>query len=135
VSDGDTLIRFLANDKAFPPGFRPSFALKGGYLLLATSPDAIKAFRPPTDSPKPGGDVPFARFSGTSARAYLLAHREPLAKFLSDAGAGPEKEVLTHLDQFAAVLELLDRAEVLSRGDGTTTRLLVRVRLAKPLKK
>src|SRR5205823_349244 len=132
VPDGDVVIRSLANDKAFPPGFRPSFALKGGYLLLATSPDAIKSFRPPTGAPKPGGEAAVARFSGTSARAYLLAHRGPLAKFLSDAGAGSEKEVLTHLDQFAAVLELLDRAEVLSRADGTTTRLLVRVKFAKP---
>jgi hypothetical protein len=135
VADGNTTIRSLVNDKAFPAGFRPSFALKDGYLLLATTPEAIKAFRPPATAPKPGGEALLARFSGTTARAYLLAHRTPLAKFLSDAGAGAEKEVLTHLDQFAAVLELFDRVELLTRGDDTSTRLIVRVTFAKPLKK
>jgi hypothetical protein len=135
AKDGDVVIRSLVNNKAFPAGFRPSFALKNGYLLLATSPDAIKAFRAPATPATPGGEVPLARFSGTAARAYLLAHREPLAKFLSGAGAGPEQEVLTNLDQFAAVLELFDRVELLARGDATTYRVILRVSFAKPLKK
>jgi hypothetical protein len=54
---------------------------------------------------------------------------------LSDAGAGPEKDVLTHLDEFAAVLELFDRVELLTRGDDAGCRLTVRVTFAKPLKK
>jgi hypothetical protein len=135
VMDGNTTIRSLVNDKGFPAGFRPSFALKEGYLLLATTPEAIKAFRVPVAAPKAGGDIPLVRFSGTAARAYLLAHRVSLAKFLSDAGAGPESEVIANLDQFAAVLELLDRVELLTRGDDTTSRLTVRVTFAKPLKK
>jgi hypothetical protein len=135
AKDGDAVLRSLVNDKAFPAGFRPSFALKGGYLLLATSPEAIKAFRPPAAAPKSGGEVPLVRVSGTAARAYLLAHRGPLAKFLADAGAGSEPEVLTHLDQFAAVLELFDRVELLARGDDASARLTIRVTFAKPLKK
>jgi hypothetical protein len=133
--DRGAVIRSLVNEKAFPAGFRPSFALKDGFLLLATSPDAIKSFRPPAATPKPGGDVPLVRFSGTAARAYLHDHRAALARALTDAGAGPEQEVLTHLDQFAAVLELFDRVELLTRGDPDGCRLTLRVTFAKPLKK
>lgn len=132
--DGDAVIRTLVNDKGFPAGFRPSFALKKGYLLFATSPAGIEAFRPPAAAPKPGA-APLARFSGTAVRTYLKAHRGPVAKLLSDAGAGAEKDVLAHLDEFAAVLELFDRIEVLTRGDDAGCRLTVRVTLAKPLKK
>lgn len=135
TKDGDAVIHTLVNAKAFPAGFRPSFALKKGYLLLATSPEAITAFRPPDAAPKSGGDVLLARASAVGVRAYLQSHRTPLAKFLADAGAGPEAEVLTHLDQFTAVLELFDRVEVLTRGDDTGVRLTVRVTFAKSLKK
>ena len=41
-------IKYLANDKAYPPGLQPAFALKGGYLVLASSPEAIRRFTPPT---------------------------------------------------------------------------------------
>src|SRR5262249_26548574 len=34
-------IQYLANDKVFPSGLQPAFALKEGYLLLASSPEAI----------------------------------------------------------------------------------------------
>lgn len=132
--DGGGVIRTLVNDKGFPAGFRPSFALKKGYLLFSTSPAAIQAFRPPAAAAKPG-DAPLARFSGAAARTYLHAHRGPVAKLLSDAGAGPEKDVQAHLDQLADVLELFDRVELLTRGDAAGCRLTVRVTFAKPLKK
>ncbi|MBY0456171.1 MAG: hypothetical protein K2V38_02415, partial [Gemmataceae bacterium] len=38
--DGEVVIKSLSGGM-FPAGVRPSFALKGGYLVLATSPDAI----------------------------------------------------------------------------------------------
>jgi hypothetical protein len=133
--DGDVVIRSLVNDKAFPPGFRPSFALKGGYLLVATSPEAIKSFTPPARTPGSGGEVPVIRFSGTATRAYLLANRTKLAKFLSQTGNGDEVELLQQIDQIAAVLEPIDRVELSTRGDADGLRLAVRVRFVKPLKK
>jgi hypothetical protein len=128
-------IKSLANDKGFPPGFRPSFAVKGGFLLVATSPDAIKGFRPPAGVPADGAEVPVARFSAAAARAYLSAHGEELARLLAGAGMGDATVIRTHLNQFGDVLELVDRADVLSRGDETGLRVWVRVKFAKPLKK
>ena len=132
---GDVVIRSLVNDKAFPPGFRPSFAMKGGYLLLASSPDAIAAFQPPTGKSEPGAEVPLARFSASVTRVYLQAHRIQVAKLLADAGQADEKDLLKQLDQIIAVLEPLDRVEVVTRGDADGMRLAVRVQFVKPLKK
>jgi hypothetical protein len=131
--DGDAVIKSLTGD-GFPAGFRPCFALKGGYLLLSTSPDALKAFKPPAGEPKAGGDVPLARFSGTATRAYLTANAAPLAKFLATAGAGAEKELAEQLAGLAAVLEPLDTVELLARGDDAGAKLMLRVKTAKPLK-
>ncbi|HEV3438017.1 MAG TPA: hypothetical protein VG122_11700 [Gemmata sp.] len=128
-------ITTLVNDK-FPPGFSPSFALVGGYLVIATSPDAIKRFEVPglKNSP-PTGFSTVAKFSGTQSRAYLLAHGPELAKFLADLGVGPEKTLREQLDGLTSVLELIDSADIITRGDENGMRLAVRINLAKPLKK
>ncbi|HXD87703.1 MAG TPA: hypothetical protein VN641_14500, partial [Urbifossiella sp.] len=134
TDDSDNVITSLVNDKKFPAGFRPSYAFKGGFLLVASSPDAIKRFRKPKEAPS-GSEALLARFSGSATRAYLQAHREPLARFLSSAGNGSEKDLLRQFDQAATVLELVDRVEVFSRGDDSGLRLAARFTFAKPLRK
>ena len=37
-------VHYFVNDQRFPPGFRPAFAAKDGYLLLASSPEAVRRF-------------------------------------------------------------------------------------------
>jgi hypothetical protein len=134
--DGDVVIKSLAGD-GLPAGFRPCFALKGGYLVVSTSPDAIKSFRAPTADAKPGGDVPLVRFNATATRAYLTSHAPALAKFLASAGAsdGNEKAILEQIGGFAAILEPMDKVELLTRGDATGLKVMLRVKTAKPLKK
>jgi hypothetical protein len=39
-----------------------------------------------------------------------------------------------HIDQLAAVLELVDRIELVTRGSDTGLRLALRAKLVKPLK-
>ncbi len=132
--DGDAIITTLVNGTTFPPGFRPAFAAKGGCLVVAGAPEAIRRFRTPTGVPAVTEEVVAVRFSGAATRAYILAHREQLVGFLAKAGSGPEKEILKHLDQFATVLEPIERVELLSRGSKTGVRLAIRVQFVKPLK-
>jgi hypothetical protein len=131
--DGDAVIKVLSGD-GLPPGLRPCFALKDGYLLLSTSPDAIRAFRAPPDAPKPG-DALLARFSGSAARTYLGAHGGRVAKLLSAAGAGGEKELAGQLAVLSQALEPLERVELVARGDATGVKLALRFTPTKPLKK
>ena len=70
--DGDVVIKSLTGE-AFPAGFRPCFAMKGGYLLVSTHPDAIRSFMAPTAEPKPGGDVPLARLNATAGQSVRRA--------------------------------------------------------------
>lgn len=135
TEDGDVIITSLVNDKVFPPGFRPSFAYKAGYLVVATSPGAVRRFTAPKSGSGAGEESLLARFSGAGTRAYLQAHREPLAKFLSATGHGNETELLKQIDQAATVLGLLDRAEVVTHGDADGMRIALRAKLAKGLKK
>jgi hypothetical protein len=127
----DGRITTLTGAKAFPPGVRPSFAVKGGYLLLATSPDAIRRFHPPSDeaSGTDGGAV-VARASGTAIREYLREHRAGLAKVLGSDEGG----TAATFGQLGALLEPIDRAEVVVRGTDRGLRVAVRVRAVRPLK-
>jgi hypothetical protein len=129
-------IKSLVNEKGFPPGFRPSFAIKQGYLVLATSPDAIKRFDPTVPKPAlPRETSTLAKLNGTQMRAYLQTHGAKLAKFLADIGIGNEKGLAEHIANLADVLELVDSAEVILRSDEKGLQIAVRVNPAKPLKK
>lgn len=134
TQDGDVTITSLVNDKGFPPGVRPSFAMKGGYLVVAGDPDAIRRFRPPTTDPKPGGEVVLARFNGPATRHYLEKNGPRLAGFLGGLGAGDEKQLADLTRQLVVALEPLDRVEVVTRGDEASLRVAVRVKLVKPLR-
>ncbi|HEX4607752.1 MAG TPA: hypothetical protein VH092_06040 [Urbifossiella sp.] len=128
----DGRLTTLVGEKAFPPGVRPSFAVKGGFLVFSTSPDAIRRFRPPSDAPAAGanGEAVVARVSGPAVRAYLREHGAVLARVLGGDAAGTEQT----LDQLVVLLDPIERAEVLVRGTETGIRLTVRVRLVRPLK-
>ena len=118
--DGDTVIKSLSG-QAFPAGVRPCFALKDGYLVLSTSPDAIKAFKAPTGEPKPGVACRWARFNATAARDYLTTQRPGTAKLLSAAWCGRREDARAWSNSpcLAAVLEPVEKVELLARGDAT----------------
>jgi hypothetical protein len=132
--DGDAVVKWLSGD-GLPAGFRPCFALKGGYLIVATSPEAIKAFRAPAAEPKAGGDVPLVRFGASSTRAYLTSAGPQLAKLLAPIGVGEEKALQDQFGLLAGLMEPLDRVELLTRGDATGAKLVLRVKPVKPFRK
>lgn len=130
-ASADGRITTLVGEKAFPPGVRPSFAVKGGFLVLATSPEAIRRFRPPSDAaPATNGEAVVARVSGAAVRTYLREHRDALTRVVG----GDAAEAGRTFDQFAALLEPVERAEVVVRGSETGLRLSVRARLVRPLR-
>ena len=133
VVDSHDGVTSLVNEKGFPAGFQPSYVFKNGWLVVSSSPQAVRRFREPKAA-SANGEAMLLRISGTAIRAYLQTHREPFAKFLATNGRGEEKDLIRQFEQAATVLELLDRIELAARGDDTGVRLVARLRLAKPLK-
>jgi hypothetical protein len=132
--DGETVIKSLAGDR-LPAGLRLCYALKSGHLIVATSPDAIRAFKAPTGGPQPGGDMPLARLNAAAARGYLGAHAPALAKLLAASGAGDERALAGQLALLGLALEPVEKVELLARGDASGLNLMLRVQTTKPLKK
>ncbi len=104
-------IKYLTNDKLFPPGFQPAFAVKDGYLLVATTPDAIAHFRLHDKKPVEQNDTPILRVSAPEL-AKLLEHRQDhiLASLT-------EKDAKKNLENVIGLLRLFERMTLSQHGD------------------
>jgi hypothetical protein len=127
-------VKYLSNPKRFPHGLRPAFALRDGYLMLATSPEAMRLLAKPP-SGEASAEVPLMRVSLKELRRYLLTHRKALAVVLAEQNKAKPEEVENHLEGLTHALQLLDRLEISQRtGDGQAA-LTLRLMTSQPLRK
>jgi hypothetical protein len=112
-----------------PPGLQPAFAWKGGYLVLASTPDAVRRFVPPSqgDPPATDADVPLLRLALQGWAGYLRTYRGPVVSYFAEAYKAPAAQVERKIDRLLEVLDLFDGVEVVQRS--ATGRATVTVRL------
>jgi len=133
---GDIEVRYLANDQGFLPGLQPAFGFKEGYLVVASSPDAVKRFNPPKgDAILTGNEFPLVRFSACGWAAYVKAHREPLTTFLAESQQINRAEVTKGLDNLLGVLELFERIDLIQRTVPGQVTLTLKLKPATAMKK
>jgi hypothetical protein len=129
-------VKYVMNDDQFPAGLRPAFALKDGYLLLATSPEAIRRFRsaPSGTSDQSTAGTPLLKLSLGGWSQFLKEWREPLLEYAAAKNQVSKEEASRRMDHLLIVLQLFDRVEVTQRSGPGLVTLTLRVRTAKPLK-
>lgn len=107
-------VRYLESAKLFPPGLQPAYALKDGYLLLASSPQAILRFRAGSAA-APQGDTPLLRLSTRSLAEVLRQRREQVAAKLVHKQHLSAAQAQQQLARFLEVLDLFERVEISGR--------------------
>src|SRR5262245_58599393 len=118
MRQGDVEVHYLVQNKLFPQGVQPAFALKDGYLLLASCPEAIRRFEK-SDRPAPVGDAPLLRLSLVETAKLLKQHREALKTWLAEKNQIPPKAAGMLIDSLVAALAPFDRVTLTQRtGDG-----------------
>ena len=127
-------IKYLAGGSQFPPGLQPAFALKDGYLVLGTSPEALRRFESTEPMPK-DGDLPLLRVSLKGWRSYVETHRQSLAAALAEQKKSSPAEVEKQLDSLLLGLRAFDRLEISQRAAEGQVALTLRVRTTLPLRK
>ena len=127
-------VKYLVDDDRFPPGFRPSFALKSGYALFGSSPEVIGEFRPPPRSPKPTVEVPLMRLSLQEIVKYLDRRRNQLIEYNASRKQVSKEAAAQGLDNLVAVLKFFDRVEVFARPGSDRATIALRVHMSQPLK-
>jgi hypothetical protein len=110
---GAVEVRFLTNEKTFPKGLRPAFALKAGFLVVASTPEVVRAFAAEPAEPKAtSAEKPFLRMTLTEWATLLKAQRELwLQAMMADGKIGrPAAEQLA--DGLLLLLDQFDHLEV-----------------------
>jgi hypothetical protein len=109
-------VMFLSNDTLFPPGFRPACALKDGFLLLASSPDAIANFRLHDKKPDERKDTPLVRVSAPELAKLLEHRREHILTNLTDRQQMSAADAKKNLENVIGLLGLFDDLTLSQHG-------------------
>jgi hypothetical protein len=128
-------IKYIPGGGALPPGLEPALALRDGYLVLATSLEAVKRFRPTGPAPDPAAGVPLLRVSFKDARAYLRDRHEALAAALAEKEGVSVAETGQRLDRLLDGLQFLDRLELRQKATPGQVVFTLAVQPAQPFKK
>lgn len=124
----------FSNPKLFPPGFRPSYGIAQGHLVLAGSPERVTGFRRPENGPALDR-APFLRVSGPALREYIAKQGDGLSTWWADRQERPVADVKKEIVTLGEILQAIDRAEFFAQGRGEAMKLAVRVRFVQPLAK
>jgi len=128
-------VKYFVSDK-FPAGFQPAYAVRQGWWLVASSPDALARVSPRSPAPAVASDeVPLARLSVVALRAYLKQHREALTTAISAKNQLPRLEAAAQLEQLHAMLQTVDVIELTQRPSAGQVILTLRVKPSQPLRK
>jgi hypothetical protein len=136
TEQGSVPIKYFANDKQFPPGLQPAYALKDGYLVLASSPEAIRRFTSDETAGPMGYEIPLLRLSLRDWRQYLAGYKEALVAYSAERNRISKEEASRRLTNLIEGLEFFDRVELSQRlvRPGQITMVL-RIRTMLPLRK
>jgi hypothetical protein len=127
VTQGDVEVSFLTGGSMLPSGLQPAAALKGGYLVLANTPDAIRRFRADDAEAAQTAPAPLLRLSVPRLLDYLLTRREPIAAFLAANNHLSRETNQQWLAKIIQTLTLFDGLEVTQRAAEGQMRLSMRL--------
>jgi hypothetical protein len=134
VTEGSVQVKYLDSERLFPAGLQPAFALQDGYLVLASSPQAIRRFSTADRTRAAHDDTPLLRISFKAWREFLQERREPIIAFMAEKDKISKEEAGQRLEQVRANLQCVDHIELSQRGTAGQGTLSLRVRTAWALK-
>lgn len=133
-TQGNTAVRIIDGDPGLPPGLRPAYAWKRGYLVIASSPQAVRRFEPPEGgSVAQPSEVVLARLAVQNVAAYLRSRSGAWAAYLAKGDKGEEPAFGGRIDGLLAALDLFDTVELTQRVESHRATLTLRVKPADAL--
>lgn len=131
-------VKYFVEEKNFPVGFRPAFAMKNGYLVVASSPAAVRMFSGAGPHKKPASsdaEIPWVRISPLAMRQYLADRANAIAAQLAAQNQIPLDEASNRVNALREILGLLERIELTQRSTSDQFHLTLRIRAAHSLRK
>ncbi len=129
-------VKFLTGERILSAGLQPALALKDGYLVLATSPEAIRQFvvtgKPATSA---ANEAPWLRMSVSEVRRFALGRLDALAAHLAEMRQITAGEAREQLKSSLEFTQLFDRFELIRRADAGRMSLVARLSTEQPLRR
>lgn len=129
VTEKDFQMRVLSHDTLLPNGFKPTFAVKDGYLLFSGSPENVRKFAPPAPIEN-WDEATLLRISAAGWTKYLTEQRTAVAALVGKAAGLDTKNVEAKIDAIVPNLRAIDRLEVAVRGKGNVATVTLRIKMA-----
>jgi hypothetical protein len=127
VRQNEVEVVYLSNHKLFPPGFQPACALKDGFLVFASSPDAIVNFRSHDRKPDERKDTPLLRVSAPELAKLLEHRREHILMSLTDRQQMSPMGAKKNLENVIGLLGLFDHLTLSQRGNASEASWSIRL--------
>jgi len=127
-------VTYLSNDKLFPLGFQPACALKDGFLLVASSPDAIMNFRLHDRRPDERKETPLLRLSAPELAKLLEHRREHILVNLTDRQQMSVEDAKKNLENLIGLLGMFDRLTLSQHGNASQASWSIRLTPARSAK-
>ncbi len=127
LKQGDVEVKYLAGDKAFPPGFQPACALTEKFLIFATSPEAIAEFRWRDKPAAPAQESVLLRVSAPELAKLLEHRRDHILANLTASEKMPPEKARQNLANVIALLGLFERVTLSQHGDAGQASWIIRL--------
>jgi hypothetical protein len=128
-----TEVKYLVGEGVFPRGVRPAYALKDGYLVFASSPEAVRRFAA-GGAGKPSGQNALVRVSARALHRYLTERLDALAPVVAEQNKLPREEAARRLEAVRNVAGLLEHIEIAQSSEDGRLTLTLRLRATEPLR-
>ena len=129
---GKDTIAYLSNEKALPAGVRPAFAIRGDFLVVASTVEAVQRFAPPTAVPKDATGL-VLRASVSKFAEYLAEYKKPLSEVIASWSNRKAGEVVAEFTSASTLLELARSIDIRRTDEKSHIRITLRIQFAKPL--
>lgn len=127
VKQGKVIVKVLVHDGLFPAGVRPAWAVKEGFLLLASSPDAIARFGLHDTAAPTKGEAPLLRVSPLALGQFLKHRRAEVLLDLQKKNQLTLPEAERSFDQLLGLLDLFESITVSQRSEPGQASWVLRI--------
>lgn len=128
-------VKYLGSERGQAAGLQPAFALKDGYLVLASVPEAVGRFQLVERELPKGGDIPLLRVSIKEIRRFAKDRLDDLSSHVAEKHELSKDEARQRLEKVLATAELFDRLDLSRRTAPGRVTIALQLRTAAALRK
>jgi hypothetical protein len=127
IKQGKVIVKVLVQDGLVPAGVRPAWAVKDGFLLFASSPEAIARFGLRDTAAPIKGETPLLRVSPLALGQFLKHRRAEVLLDLQKKNQLTLPEAERNFDQLLGLLDLFESITFSQRSEPGQASWVLRV--------